>query len=188
MLSHLRVSESSCAYVLDDHDWALSGEFALEPSIFAEAFIVLVVSEATSSDRNSNFSRVQLASIKFQKLKEVDMKHYVSFMLLVLLLQEVNDHIDEHERADTTLSCLVERALPQVGFEHKIKGPQFREHGGGQNLNHATLDSIVPIESNIDTEPSLIVFEFEDRDTCVDSLNVLERLHFQEPLMYFSAQ
>ena len=97
MLSHLRVSESSGTNVFDDHNWALYSELTLEPAVFAETIVVLIVSEAATSDGYTNFSGIKLATIKFEELEKVDMEHDIGLMFFVLLLKEVNNHVDEHE-------------------------------------------------------------------------------------------
>lgn len=56
------------------------------------------------------------------------MEHHIRFLFFILLLKKVDDHVDQHKRANPTLSRLVKGALSKISFKHEVKRPKLREH------------------------------------------------------------
>ena len=65
------VHECSHANIIEDVEWTLYAKLAIHHAILAEARIILVVSETTSSDRNSNHSCLHFNAIKSEEVKQM---------------------------------------------------------------------------------------------------------------------
>ena len=129
-----------------------------------------------------------LDSIKLEELIQVNMQHGLSLLFFVLLLEEVNNHVDYHKTTNPTFSCLVKTSFSEKCFNYDVEWSEFWKQLTTEHTYKAAVYSIVSVEGNVNKETCFVVFKLQNRHAGIYPLYVFKGLHFQQSLMYLVTQ